>query len=534
MYDIVNKAKQAEQQAILYALQSVVNRLVPQDMSWRDLFQKAEPDAQARRSILEHALEREQKRKVAGGTTTGVHLSAHFETSYATFTLHLLKIIDLLQHAKEVKHILFEIRAAAATPAYQFLKREEAHPAVCLLHTLCLASYIDVELLAAYSMIGEAIYEATGEKETLYKTLIASMPAAVHAGLIQNDASFSYIKSYSRYLLGALKSRRIGSFLKLLGLGEYDPRGELANNAGMLFEEEITPSHAHEKIVVRTIYTPSPTIGDAVSPEARCFLQALENRHFLSPDVLKNDPYPFSCWFYVNLQNITSKHEGKRSRALMQLNCEYPFSFYGITVSQDSSFYRGGIVSKDVKKFTKALVAEEPLNTHYRQAMLDELCAEDNFTTANRGYYFPGSSTTWKSAFQAIVDDAFHVAIAVSRPEGMIEARWNWQQKAAFRELVAIGIMRYAQLQVAKRGSIVTTYACKESIDRGGKINACMLWALAKEPTKVEKQVFHVLHARALLGRFRLILAMRAQPLFALMNTLKQETVHAFLQRRAA
>ena len=122
----------------------------------------------------------------------------------------------------------------------------------------------------------------------------------------------------------------------------------------------------------------------------------------------------------------------------------------------------------------------------------------------------------------------------------MLPQQWNWHEKAAFRELVTLGIMRYVQAKKVSNiklfGKVISTYACKESIDRGGKTTACILWALGKDTQGERREVFYALHARALLARRRLILKNRLEPLLSLMKVMHHKEIQTFfktMQNRA-
>lgn len=258
----------------------------------------------------------------------------------------------------------------------------------------------------------------------------------------------------------------------------------------------------------------------------------------MTPEELKKDPYPFVMWHYANLQNLTSGDEGKRAANIMRLNEEFPRSFRGISVTSDSDFYRAGIHGKDEAKIKKAVQDKSGLDEAYAHAQLLELLDDANFTLENRGknrggyYYFPARNedekAEWQKACGNIVLAAFD---AVKKHTNPVNDTDRWQQKAAFRELVLMGIIKHSQEIAAEKialgqGKMMVTNACKENIDRGGKTNACFLWGLGGK----EDDVFAAFHARALLSRFRLVLPDRVEPMYALTKVLPQKVVQKFLR----
>src|SRR5262249_30146115 len=117
---------------------------------------------------------------------------------------------------------------------------------------------------------------------------------------------------------------------------------------------------------------------------------------------------------------------------------------------------------------------------------------------------------------------------------------WFWYQKAAFRELVLLGIITYMQLlsvnwirnsSRVKDPYLLFTQACKENIDRGCKTNAELLWGLSPLSASSIESVFASLHSRALLGRARLIHPHRYEAIYALMLVMDQASVHQFLMQ---
>lgn len=444
-----------------------------------------------------------------------------FQEEYNTLVDHIVRIARLVQEGEHVA-FLFEVRKALQTRAYDRLKRDEKCPAVHFLHALVMASYAEPRLLKAFYELGEHLWQVAvvdgANPEDFPAFFRQSRFSGYRRGLIKNDLTLQYVVRFFRKAWGSFLSIKWGRWLTLLfGFKKYDPRGDLENNAGALYEELFCTAKA------RIIYTPTPTVGDEVALEAKALLQALENRRRMDPERLKEDPYPYDSWCYVNLQNYASTDEGPRSSSIMRLNAEYPLSFSGITVAVNSPFYTAGVHGRSEKKIEARLFDTQGLTLEYKEAMKGELYAKEG------GYYFP--DTSYQVPLEAIVEDAYRVVIECPINKEIPQEKWNWYQKAAFRELVILGMIRFhvAKCALHSHSSILVSYACKESMDRGGKINAAFLWALGEDTFRFKKIVFSALHGRPLLSRGRLILADRLEPLFALQIVVSQPKVRKFL-----
>jgi hypothetical protein len=499
--------------------------------------------------------------------------SPTFEKNYAELQAQIAKIAVMCQrgYTKEEgaaeaqgeynKEILYAIRKALENPAYKLLKEQESHPLVHFLHTLCLASYVEPKVLNAFSELGAHIKnvvptekkpEDATQPRSFSETLRATHDVGEAQGL-NNASRVTWVFERVQQMLGAFVSTVLGRVLTLWHK-PYDPRGEMGNNAGALYTEVL--KSGNKEVGLRKIYTPSPTIGSAVSPEARAILQAMENRHFMTPEKLNEEPYKQVGWVYTNLQNIASLDEGERSRALMRLNEEYPFSARFSTVSVDSKFYIDGAhgSKEEIEAATKD---DKGLDDNYKNKMVEVLTDNNNFKIDGRGapdfgYYFHVPTKDAREQFIAklkkVVSQAYDTVKKNKdnpKPEDPEKLKkWNWQQKAAFRELVNMGVTRLLRARAAAevlenrtlndtRVELLDTEACKECIDRGGKANALMMWALSpvddSGKSKFEDKVLAAMHGRALLGRFRLILPSRIEPMFALTKICTHAEVRQFL-----
>ena len=496
------------------------------------------------------------------------HDEKAFQKEYEAFCHSSLSVAKRLQdkvdtvtdHGKRNKQILKALRAALMHPIYLFLKEDEMHTIVHFLHTLCITSFSEPSLLDAFLPIGEHIGHLTSKELkqsgnttiNFHRFLQASRVTCHNHGLIKNDRGPKYFLKFSKYIFEAFLSTKLGA--RFCKFKKYDPKIHLENNAGAFFEEKLLFLRSKKACFARTVFTPTPTIGAIIAQEALGLLQALENRHFLTAAQLRNEPQRYLCLIYTNLQNISSEHEHERSLALMRLNEKFPFSFFGITVSQDSAFYRSGILEKNERHIRKIIQggAHSPLDLQYRDQMKDLVTFECNFslkarkTNPHASYYFPiydkDNKQSCKADLQYIVDQAYHVVEEKQKPTSITcisDSEWNWYKKAAFRELTTLGIIKYfqnyamkklaAKQQNSEEIQLLMTNACKENIDRGGKINTELYWAMAGRHSKTLKGALSSFHSRALLARRRLILPNRIEAIYALTMVLSQEEAQTFL-----
>lgn len=423
---------------------------------------------------------------------------------------------------KAVKESLSLMRKAQQSEAYIFLRNDEANPDIHFLHSMALACLMEPTPLDAYTKLG--VVEETQSSENSATTQQPSSFSQSLSTLRDKGIKAGYHSSHSTAeFLFEHPMSTIRSMASSTGIGVYDPRAS-GNLTGTLYRETLTRKDTNTtQVHRRTVYTPTPTSGTSVTPETRLVLQALENRHFMAPEDLKKNHFPYKNWVYTNLQDIHSSYsqEGKRSRAIMQLNTEFPLSFTGISISADSPFYKDGVSGGETKDYAKKKEksAAEPWDRNYYKKMLDDL---------NSSYYsFPVQDTKaaqdeWESHKNQIVETAFKIIDAITVHQNLLEADKNeflWNKKAAFRELVMLGIIRYWQCKGSQGNSdnILCTNACKECIDRGGMKNAALLWALGGKRDDVLKALL----GRSLLARYRLILPDRLEPFIGLVKIIE-------------
>lgn len=437
-------------------------------------------------------------------------------------------------------------RQALRNPAYQLLKTDESNTCVRFLHSLCLASYANTEAVTAYQHFGDkALDELKAEPNTPLCTKLRNIYEHSERGGVAAsnlDVVFSRAKNFTGELGQVVHAvlSNIPVFLHLprilQGLfPQEDQRIAYENNPGALYTETL---QSHGKTVhAHTVYTPGPTVGFEGSLEFRACLQAMENRQYTP---IANDDYPYRGWIYTNLQDIASTLENPQSVGTMQLNEEYPDSFWGITISQDNPLMKG-------------VEDEEQLNTEYQGNFLKSILDPDNYTLKNRkdhpggGYYFnvpEGLREQWKKDVEAIVAEAFEIAQgaqAEARKQGITLP--NKTVHSAFRDLAHLGMMSHYQKmfvdQLAKKATgefhILESHICRSGMDRGGQVNAQLLFAsLLKEGAEPiqEDLIAGVTFARAFLSRRRLLIEENLERTADLVQAISREKAQEFMKKR--
>lgn len=472
--------------------------------------------------------------------------SGRFVQDYQRLKLHVLTLALVLSEDPDAvanlrAHnlcMLDILRKALHNPAYQALKMDESNPSVRFLHDLCLASYSDSAAIDAYRHIGEETLKLYGKEESPLSGKLRGLFAGFEAGGVATsnfEVIFNRMKNFTAEIGQAVHAilSNIPVFLHLPRIlqelfPQEDQRIAYENNPGALYTEKL---RSHGKTVqAHTVYTPGPTVGFEGSPEFRATLQAMENRqHFR----LSKEDTPFLGWFFSNLQNIASILENPQSVGLMQLIEEFPDSYGGITLAQDTPMMRGVDDEKRV------------LESTYREAFFQSLIHPDNYTLRHRkthpggGYYFPippNQRLEWEKAIKTIVEDAYRTMepYASLPPKTVL---------STFRDLAHLGIMSHYQKMFVDRLAekatgdfqILESHICRSGIDRGGEINAELLFASPpKDSLQIsEEMVAGVSYARAFLTRRRLIIKEFLERVADLTQALPREQAQQFMQRRA-
>ncbi len=494
---------------------------------------------------------------------------------YSTlFELHTLLKTPQADFGAANKQALKLIRDAVTSKKYQDDRTRESIPAIKYIHRLVLASFIDYRPLDTFQQIGSSLMPEKDITAAHFGTQVleARDRGQKEHELIKNDSTIGYVTKFTKCALTALKAEKL-----IPGLGKYDPRMDEENYPGSISEEKI--SRNGKTSILRTIFAASPTVGDEVAPEAKALLQALHNRGEMLEEVLKKDPYPYTHWTYTSFQNLEKYNEGARAHAIMNLNDEFRGTFTGLTLSLDSPFFLDGVHGKDEEEITRQKIehGEKGLTDKYADEMYNQILTD-------KRYRFPMPPGGWKRDLHDIIQDAkktvsgigagkvsafpLHeeerVQKAAEKAIPRIRAQLNkmphvfkkiasvlrnrlprpstplspdeqkrienWEKKAAFRELVVLGLIRYWQLKSAPAPGVgLTTCACKESVDRGAQINSALLWALGDGSRTSLAAAFNLVQGKALADRNRLVLLARLAPAHALWKHVPQKKAHEFL-----
>ncbi|CCB90618.1 putative uncharacterized protein [Waddlia chondrophila 2032/99] len=449
------------------------------------------------------------------------------------------------------KELIFTLRKAFECPAYQALKECEDNPAIHYLHEINLAMYTEVHLASVYSegKLAEEIVKdekgndrfSVGEEQRMGDALHDIRNEAVKKRkLFSSHSCLAYVRKHFKQFFGAFTSQKFGSIF-----GKYDPHGDLENNAGALYREELSVNG--ETATALDVRTPSPTIGDKVSPEFRAALQAIENQRVFElkekgdrGTQLEVGGRP-TCWIYTNYQEMTNTSNGEagRSKAIMQLNKEFPLSFRGLTLSKDSRYFKDGIGHGGSKMWDKVESEGKPLGKEDVEGFVEELkeklSDDSHFTLEKRtqskhhghGIYYPAEKEEMEEVLSAIAKEAGELLKEII-PEGeVLEGKEAWFAKAAAKEFAYAAIQRHfmskelAALQ--EQGvsmNVITTSACKEDIDRGFSDHIKRMWMLRAGKKKLLAKITNM---PALMARYRVILEDRMQPLVGVMNLVSRE-----------
>ena len=292
---------------------------------------------------------------------------------------------------------------------------------------------------------------------------------------------------HPRILWGAITGSTIGSTL----LGRwfpFDPKGFGRNASGRLFSEMVAGPRS---LTIDWTVGPTPTLGHLAAPETVAAVEAMESR--------SSRCFPHTMWIYVNLQSMDHIAEGHRSRALMDLSCRHPSTFRMASISVDAPFYLGqekGLTTLSAHK--ERVSAELRRGKWYAFSLLE------------------GEEAAWWQCADGVVERAYALA---ATPE-------------VFHELVVLGLVRAWQGFCCRRtaGTVVSTVACRECIDRGGSVNAAFVWALTEREEDRALAVMAVLWGRPLLSRRRLIFASRIRGFEALVRSFLPENVREYLK----
>lgn len=312
------------------------------------------------------------------------------------------------------------------------------------------------------------------QNENLLELLKTSRKWLHEQGAIKKGYNLRYIFQQPGQLLKIFKGMRLGAFF-LNWVAPYDPR-RTENYPTHLFDEELPRG--------RAIYvaTPTPTIGNEVRPEALALLET----------IVEGEIRPrLRGWIYVNLQHRQKWQEMFRSKNIMQLNEKFSEQFFGCTLDVNSNFYRHHTVTTH----------EELI-----QWLLDDQVIESDGLSAT---YLPIPRQEWPQWRAQALSKLRELPLEVG--------------STALKEMALLVMYRQFQEYVFKRlpqgSEVITTVACKECIDRGGKMNAEILWSspyinLAEK----NRMVAAIFFGRALFARNRMVQPHRSDAFLELLE----------------
>ena len=293
---------------------------------------------------------------------------------------------------------------------------------------------------------------------------------------------------HPRILWGAITGSTIGSTL----IGRwfpFDPKAFGRNASGRIFSESFI---GQRPLTIDWSVGPTPTLGHHAAPETVAAVEAIESR--------SSRCFPHTMWIYVNLQSMGHIAEGRRSRALMALSTRHPSAFRMASISVDAPFYLG-----QEKGLTTLSAHKDRLHEELRKG---------------KWYAFSlceGEEAAWWRCVDVVVENAYAIAAT----------------SEVFHELVVLGLVRAWQGFCCRQaaGTVLSTVACRECIDRGGSVNAAFVWALTEREEDRPSAVMAVLWGRPLLSRHRLICASRTRGFEALVRALSPKDVREFLDK---
>ncbi len=323
---------------------------------------------------------------------------------------------------------------------------------------------------------------------------------AAEAYIDGTGASLWYCLRHPRFLWSAAMSTSVGG--RLFGsLSPFDPKAFAGNSSGRLFKEKFCNRHGDFLELDWTV-GPTPTVGDRMAPEAMAAIAGLRSS--------KSICFPHTRWIYVNLQNRRGMSEGRRSQALFDASQTSSGIFRLASVSVDAPFYRGS---------DRRLMTLRDHQSH----LLGEL--KKGLTPSRSSWYafalMEGEHGAWWRCVEEVVEKAFFLSEMTDHPI------------AVFHELVVLGLVRAWQGFCCRSltGSVMSTVACKECVDRGGSVNAAYVWALGDDGEKHRAcAVQAVLWGRPLLARQRLIERSRTRGFEALVRCCMPTAVHQYLE----
>lgn len=478
--------------------------------------------------------------------------SQHFPGWFDEFQVHFEKLRASLQTpaagngTNKLNAVIKNLRALEASSWYSKFWMCDEIPEIAAMHELVQSLYTKGAADEMYAPLGALATGGNALEASLPERLLGSINRSYDNGFEVNMLSPDSLLQNADRVVKA--SKAIFSCM-----GKYDPIKEMGNTPCSLYKESV-----EEERSITCIMTASPTLGTSISPEMHMMLKTLENNFFkvLQGQLPKATP---THWNYCNLQALGGDSlQIKRSRAILEAQQQYPFSFSAFSVALNSPFHMDGVVATSAENMVSQAVCAQKsqrttLDRAYAETLLSHIIHEDNFSlnfkrnNPNAVYFFDMKDDEEKSEFQGTVEELINKCFKLAqkadsaRPAELLLGRADhpdeavlaaWVEKAIFRELVHLALVRYFQLKKMQStpGELLATTACMESIDRGNKVSNQMLWALFGD--QASQTIFDTFHGRPLVGAGRFIMTDRALSFLALTSGMDQKKVQKLLEEK--
>ncbi len=464
---------------------------------------------------------------------------------------------DPIDPVSNNREILTALREVILSSTYQAVKENPDSPYVKLISHLSSAMWNEAKALSAYTEFGATILKqidadainqnpdlTAGEKRR--KILEESRKKTGQA--IYSDhglpGKILYAYTHPKAALGSLAS--LGGVMKhvsaALGGGIFDNHKEFRNNPSLqgVTSAQILGDIGNKtvpiKVQVNNCYGGSPTIEDTketlISPEMHAVCQACENNYFAS---IKDAFIPNGI-YYTNFQNCENLGgEGERSFAIMDLNKQYPQIFLGITLSKDSSFYRGKGDYKDAKwegaqKFGEELLEHFSKEKCFQYGNRTKKHDKQGNYTGGNGIYLPWGPEFWigdEAKIGLLPKMIEHANIHFEGIQKDLTERGKTVSasdlRSAYQEYIYSMMQAYLEMHFSKELAeknqisdvrLMAIRACKENIDRGGAENAKYLHTRIRGQNN-DADIVGVMEARAISVKGRTILEDRLPPVLS-------------------
>lgn len=418
------------------------------------------------------------------------------QQAIATALEHVVDVHQAQGHqlASVVRRLAVNPAASRLAAFIRSLRRELARGPSAFERDLAMALFAGAPLTEPLQKAVAWLPRPARTEELFTSVRTAATAYAAHSGY-----ALRYCLGHPRFVMSGVMGTYVGNLL-LGAVCPFDPKAFGRNSSGLLFHEAfINASGA--RLGVDWTAGPTPTLGDRLAPEAAAVIEALDNKD--------SRCFQHTAWIYVNLQNIRSPAEGRRSHALFMASQRNPKAFRLASVCVDAPFYHG---------------RDDTLTTlrEHRRHLLSEL--RKGLTPTRSSWYAfslcEGEHDLWWQCVETVVEKAFCLSAMTGH------------QIPVFHELVVIGLVRAWQGFCCRnaRGTVMSTVACKECIDRGGSVNAACAWAMSGgDEEERARTVQAVLWGRPLLARQRLIEKSRTRGFEALVRSFVPMTVRQYL-----